>query len=154
MNETERRFLVGELPEDLPEPAKIEQAYLTVEPVAVRVRRTGDRRILTIKAGSGLTRTEIERDLDDDEFDSLGALGDALRLTKRRHRIELDDDHTAELDLFDGALAGRRLVEVEFADEAAADRFDPPSWFGREVTTDTRYNNASLATSGWPDDAD
>jgi CYTH domain-containing protein len=152
MNETERRFLVGELPDDLPEPATIEQAYLTVEPVAVRVRRKGDDRILTIKAGSGLTRTEIERDLDHDEFDQLWELGDALRIAKRRHRIELDDGHTAELDLFDGELAGRRLVEVEFPDEAAADRFDPPSWFGREVTTDPRYNNASLAKSGWPDD--
>jgi adenylate cyclase len=154
MNETERRFLVDELPDHLPEPAMIEQAYLTVEPVAVRVRRMDDRRILTIKAGSGLTRTEIERDLDEDEFDSLWKVGDALRITKRRHRIELEGGQTAELDLFDGDLEGRRLVEVEFPDEASADRFDPPPWFGREVTTDTRYNNASLATSGWPDDAD
>jgi adenylate cyclase len=152
MNEIERRFLVDEIPDDLPEPAMIEQAYLTVEPVAVRVRRKGDRKILTIKAGAGLTRTEIERDLDDDEFDQLWQLGDALRIVKRRHEIELDDDHTAELDLFDGELAGRRIVEVEFPDEDAAERFDPPSWFGREVTTDTRYNNASLARSGWPDD--
>ena len=152
MSETERRFLVDELPADLPEPAMIEQAYLTVEPVAVRVRRTGAHRILTIKAGSGLTRTEIERDLDDEEFDQLWALGDALRIAKRRHRIDLDAGHTAELDLFDGELAGRRLVEVEFPDESAADAFDPPAWFGREVTTDVRYNNASLAAAGWPDD--
>jgi adenylate cyclase len=152
MSEIERRFLIDRLPDELPEPATIEQAYLTVEPIAVRVRRTGDDRILTIKAGSGRTRTEIERDLDDDEFDQLWELGDALRITKRRHRIGLDAGLTAELDLFDGELAGRRLVEVEFPSEQAADAFDPPDWFGREVTTDVRYNNASLATAGWPTD--
>ena len=41
-----------------------------------------------------------------------------------------------------------RFVE----DEAAAAAFDPPSWFGCEVTTDSRYTNASLAADGWPAD--
>ena len=58
---------------------------------------------------------------------------------------------TAELDLYDGSLEGHQLVEVEFDDDDAADDFEPPDWFGREVTEDNRYTNSSLARYGWPD---
>ena len=151
MIEIERRFLVDRVPDDLPTPIRIEQAYLTTEPVAVRVRRKNGARILTIKAGSGLSRTEIERDLTDDEFDALWNQPTELRIEKRRHELDLGDGHTAELDLFDGDLAGHVIVEVEFADEASASSFTPPDWFGTEVTTDGRYTNAALARHGWPD---
>lgn len=150
MIEIERRFLVVDLPADLPEPTLVEQAYLTTSPVSVRVRRTGDRRILTLKTGSGLSRTEIERDLDPSEFDALWEVATELRIEKRRHRVPLDGGHVAELDLFDGWLADRRLVEVEFDSVEAAAAFDPPPWFGREVTSDHRFTNSSLARHGWP----
>ena len=152
MIEIERRFLVDELPDELPEPSRIEQAYLTTDPVSVRVRRIDDRRVLTIKVGSGLSRTEIERELVPAEFDALWSVATELRIEKRRHRVDLGVGLTAELDLFDGGLAGRRLVEVEFDSEDAAHAFVPPPWFGREVTTEPRYSNSSLARSGWPDD--
>jgi adenylate cyclase len=148
--EIERRFLVDALPADLPEPVVIEQAYLTTVPVSLRVRRMGDRRILTIKSGSGLERTEIERDLTQPEFDALWNEATELRIEKRRHHVPLGDGWTAELDLFDGWLAGRRLVEVEFPSVEVADAFTPPAWFGREVTTDPRFTNSSLARNGWP----
>lgn len=152
MIEIERRFLVDELPGDLPEPVRVEQAYVTTVPVSVRVRRMGGRHILTIKSGSGLRRTEIERDLTEPEFDALWNEATELRIEKRRHHIPLDDGCTAELDLFDGWLAGRRLVEVEFASVDDAEAFEPPAWFGREVTTDPRFTNSSLARDGWPVD--
>jgi len=150
--EIERRFLVAELPDDLPEPARIEQAYLTTEPVAMRVRRRDDDFYLTIKSGAGVERVEIERDLDEDEFDALWAIGTELRIEKRRHRVDLGGGNTAEVDVYAGELAGHCLVEVEFdsVDEAAS--FAPPAWFGREVTDDGRYTNAALASDGWPDD--
>ena len=155
MIEIERRFLVERLPRDLPTPTRIEQAYLVTEPLSVRVRRrTGDdvdARILTIKAGSGLARTEIERELTDEEFDALWNQPTELRIEKRRHELGLGGGHTAELDLFDGVLAGRSIVEVEFPDEDTAASFDPPDWFGTEVTDDARYTNAALARHGWPD---
>lgn len=151
--ERERRYLVERIPDTLPEPDALEQGYLTTTPVSVRVRRIGDtRHVLTIKGGSGRNRTEIERDLDADEFAALWALATELRIAKRRHRIDIGNGLTAELDLFDGELAGKRLVEVEFDDDHTADAFAPPDWFGREVTDDGRYTNASLARHGWPDD--
>jgi len=152
MIERERRYLVAELPGELPEPLRIEQGYVTTGRVTVRVRRVDDRHVLTIKTGSGRNRTEIERDLDREEFDALWDEATELRIVKRRHLVPLDDGLTAELDLFDGELAGRRMVEVEFDDDASADAFEPPAWFGREVTEDNRYTNSSLAKRGWPDE--
>ena len=66
-------------------------------------------------------------------------------------RLPFGDGLTAELDLYDGPLEGHQLVEVEFDDDDAADSFQPPAWFGREVTDDNRYTNSSLARYGWPD---
>jgi adenylate cyclase len=151
--ERERRFLVQSLPDPLPEPNRIEQAYVSTGPASVRVRRIDHRRhVLTIKTGSGRNRHEIERDLSPEEFDAIWAAADQLRIEKRRHRIDLGQGLTAELDLYDGALEGRRLVEVEFDDDDTADDFAPPDWFGREVTDDNRYTNSSLARYGWPDE--
>ena len=128
------------------------QAYLSTGAASVRVRHIDDRFVLTIKTGSGRNRTEIERALTAEEFDALWDAATELRIEKRRHRIPLPDGHTAELDLYDGELAGRRLVEVEFADDDSAEAFTAPTWFGREVTEDNRYTNSSLARSGWPDE--
>jgi CYTH domain-containing protein len=150
--ERERRFLVESLPEPLPEPSRIEQSYLSTGPASVRVRRIDDRFILNIKTGSGRNRTEIERDLTQEEFDAIWDATTELRIAKRRHRIDIGGGLTAELDLYDGSLDGRRLVEVEFDDDEAADDFQPPEWFGREVTVDNRYTNSSLARYGWPAD--
>lgn len=152
MIEVERRFLVDVLPEPLPRPSRIVQGYLMTSPASVRVRSEDGTYTLTIKSGSGLRRTEIERMLDAGEFDALWEVATDLRIQKRRHRVELDGGELAELDLFDGDLAGKRLVEVEFADEDTAGAFTPPGWFGREVTTDGRYTNAALARDGWPTD--
>jgi len=150
--ERERRFLVASVPSELPPPHRIVQGYLVTRPVTVRVRRQDDSYTLTVKTGTGLARVEIERELEADEFDALWATADALRIDKRRHVIALPSGHDAELDLFDGALAGRMIVEVEFDDDEAAAGFVAPEWFGREVTYDGRYSNAALASEGWPDD--
>jgi adenylate cyclase len=153
MIERERRFLVAALPDDLPPGEHIVQGYLvTGPPASVRVRRRGDHHVLTIKAGAGLARTEIERDLDPAEFDALWDVATDLRIDKHRHLVPLDGDLTAELDLFGGDLDGRRIVEVEFDDDESAAAFVPPGWFGREVTDDGRYTNAQLARHGWPDE--
>ena len=155
MIEIERRFLVASTPDALPTPARIEQAYLTTEPIAVRIRHVDDQHILTIKGGSGLERLEIERELTAEEFDALWKHATELRISKHRHRIGLGtdgNDRVAELDLYAGDLSGHSIVEVEFPSVEAAERFDPPDWFGREVTLDQRYSNAELARSGWPTD--
>jgi len=150
MIERERRFLVAALPTDLPRGDHIAQGYLMTQPAAVRVRNRDGAHTLTIKTGSGLARVEIERDLSNGEFDALWQVATALRIEKRRFVFPLASGDVAELDLFEAQLAGHRIVEVEFDDDASAHAFDPPAWFGREVTDDGRYTNASLAEHGWP----
>lgn len=150
MIERERRFLVGDVPDRLPDGSHIVQGYLMTSPAAVRVRRRDDAYSLTVKTGTGLARTEIERSITSDEFDALWDVATDLRIEKHRHLLPLPDGLVAELDVFTGPLAGRRLVEVEFDTADAAAAFEPPAWFGREVTDDGRYTNAALARSGWP----
>lgn len=127
MIERERRFLVDAFPERLAEPSRIVQGYLTTGPAAVRVRREDDGYTITVKIGSGLARTEIERAIDAEEFEALWALATDLRIEKRRHRVTLVDDLVAELDLFDGELAGRRIVEVEFDRTQTRRNFSHPA---------------------------
>ena len=152
MIERERRFLVREVPDGIADGSRIVQGYLMTEPAAVRVRRRDEAYTLTIKTGTGLVRTEIERPISVDEFDALWDVATDLRIEKHRHLVQLPDGLVAELDLFTGPLAGHRLVEVEFDTDADAVGFEPPDWFGREVTDDGRYTNAALARNGWPAD--
>ena len=57
-------------------------------------------------------------------------------------------EHVAELDVYEGTLAGLLTVEVEFDSEDTAQQFAPPEWFGREVTDQEQWSNAALARHG------
>jgi CYTH domain-containing protein len=147
--ERERKFLVAEHPALDSDGERIRQGYLAVDGnVSARVRdRTGSGFTLTIKAGSGPTRTELEWELEPVEFEALWPLAEGRCIDKTRHRIPVDG-HTAELDVFEGPLAGLSLVEVEFGSEEAMWDFEPPGWFGDEVSDDVRFTNAHLAVHG------
>jgi CYTH domain-containing protein len=87
--------------------------------------------------------------LDKRQGDALWELTEGRRLQKARRRVRLGDA-VAEVDEYGGALDGLVVAEVEFDDEEAASRFQPPSWFVREVTDDKRYSNRNLASDGLP----
>lgn len=162
--EVERAFLLDGTPShdpDRPDDAvEIVQHYVALDAassadddaVQLRVRKAGDRHTLTVKGGSGGDRVEVEIDIDADRFAALAALDRGRCLRKRRLAIELGDGLVAEIDHFDGELAGLALVEVEFESAHAAGRFTPPDWFGREVTGRAGWSNAELAVDGVPDD--
>jgi adenylate cyclase len=59
--------------------------------------------------------------------------------------------HTAEVDVYTGRLAGLIVVEVEFSTRQEAEEFEPPAWFGDELTGDPRWSNAALAAHGKPE---
>jgi adenylate cyclase len=149
--EVERKFLVSELPADVEKhPAhELRQGYLVTTPegLEVRVRATDGVPVLTIKSAGSLSRIEVEVPIGDEQFAALWPLTDGRRIEKRRTRYPLAG-RTAEIDEFAGALAPLRLVEVEFPSEQAALAFEPPAWFGREVTGDARYKNRNLALAG------
>jgi len=149
--EIERKFLVTEAPELAgAEFAEIEQGYLAIgSDGEVRVRREGDKLLLTAKRGSGLSRQEAEVEVDRSSFDALWALTEGRRLEKRRYVLPRRDLRI-EVDVYGGELEGLIVAEVEFATEEDAKAFDPPDWFGEEVTGDHRYLNETLATAGVP----
>lgn len=151
--EIERKFVLSGVPDvvDGHEPTPISQGYLAGEgDVEVRIRaREGDR-LLTIKGGHGLVRTEVTVPLTTDQFDALWPLTEHRRVSKRRWTLRIDD-REVEVDVFDGPLDGLRLAEVEFDTTEDSATFVPPAWFGREVTDDDRYRNAALARHGIPD---
>ncbi len=150
--EIERKFLLDALPEDLPEGVGIRQGYIAVDgDVSVRVRLARGRGILTIKAGTGRERVEVERELEPAEAEALWPLTEGRRVEKTRSVVPLGADLRAEVDVFEGTLTGLLVAEVEFPDGAAADAFVPPPWFGREVTGEAGWGNASLALHGRPD---
>lgn len=151
-SEIERKWLVDEAPEEaLSAPSdRIEQGYLTIGPdgAETRVRRRGERRYLTVKSGSGLVRDEHEIELSEAQFEALWPATQGARLVKRRHVIRAQDGHTIEFDVYEDALAGLMVAEVEFDDPWGAEAFVAPCWFGREVTDDPAYKNQRLAVSG------
>ena len=151
--EVERRFLVDAVPAEVEAaPARaLRQGYLAGEDgVDVRVRDDAGTPWLTVKGGRGLARTEVELALTADRFEALWPLTDGRRVEKVRHTWPSPDGVEVELDVFGGPLAGLRIAEVEFPDEAAASAWTPPPWMGVELTGVPGWSNAELARHGRP----
>jgi adenylate cyclase len=152
--EVERKFLLAERPDGLDDhPAqRLEQGYLAIDPAGseVRVRRKDGKTLMTVKAGIGLVRAEEEFAVDPERFERLWPLTEGRQVVKTRYLVPLDGGLTAEVDEYEGALAGLLTAEVEFADTASAYAFRAPAWMGEDVTGDARYANRTLAVEGIP----
>ena len=145
MAEIERRFLIAAETPAAERAERIEQGYLAIDRdgTEVRIRRRAGAHTLTVKSpDAGRVRLEEELAIDAARFERLWPLTKGRRLEKERHLIALAGGLTAELDVYAGALAGLRIVEVEFDSAAAADRFTAPAWFGAEVTDEHRASRS------------
>ena len=47
--------------------------------------------------------------------------------------------------MFKGKLEGLVMAEVEFESTEDAKSFEPPRWFGEDVTGDDRFSNRKLS---------
>jgi adenylate cyclase len=154
-NEIERKFLVKDTPPGLDgyNASDISQGYLAVtdDGTEVRLRKIGDRYFETVKSGKGLERKEAEAEIGIEAFNTLWPLTAERRLEKTRYDIPYGG-HVIELDVYLGDLAGLVVAEVEFNSVDDSGHFNPPSWFGGEVTNDSRYKNRNLALYGRPED--
>jgi CYTH domain-containing protein len=152
--EIERKFLVPRLPPDLDRRPveQVQQGYLAIgdDGVEVRIRRRGERFLLTVKGAGDLARVEEEIEIGELRFRALWPLTAGRRIQKRRYRIEHTGAEVIELDVYEGPLSGLLTAEVEFESERAASAFEPPAWLGPEVTGDPRYKNRRLAIDGAP----
>lgn len=144
--EIERKYLVKYLPEDLESypHSEISQAYISTRPV-IRIRRNGDRFILTVKSSGLISREEYELLLTEEEYTNLSKKAEGNIIEKTRYKIPEKDGLTIELDIFHGIFDGLIYAEVEFPDMEAAEKYNPPAFFGREVTNDGFYQNSSLS---------
>ena len=143
--EIERKFLIDKIPPQAAAAAAdhLEQAYVSTSPV-IRIRRKNDSYILTVKSQGLLAREEFELAISQASYDHLMKKKDGMLITKDRLNIPLSGGLTCELDVFSGSYEGLMMAEVEFPDLQTARSFTPPAWFGREVTEDSRFQNASL----------
>jgi len=149
MIEREKKFLVSNIPNLTGfRHSTIKQGYISAPPSPLRIRQKDDQfeltKKLSLKEGNYSSAEEINLPLTESEFKKLWPLVENS-LEKIRYYIGLEDGHIAELDIFDGPLKGLFLVEVEFASEAKMNSFQPPAWFGREVTGDAFSANSFLA---------
>jgi CYTH domain-containing protein len=152
--EIERKFLLAVEPPDLARAigTRLEQGYVAISVDAeVRLRRAGERRTMTVKSTGDLVRREVEIELDGDQFESLWPTTEGRRVDKTRYRLR-HCELVVELDLYHGVLDGLATVEVEFDSIEASAAFEPPPWFGAEVTSDSRFKNRNLALQGLPGD--
>jgi CYTH domain-containing protein/CHAD domain-containing protein len=108
---------------------EIERKFLLDEPPEQIRGRTGKR----IEQGYMTSRESVE-----------------VRLRKTRYLVPLGHGLEAEVDVYEGDLAGLVTAEVELGFERQSRDFQPPAWLGREVTGDRRYANQSLALEGMP----
>lgn len=152
-SEIERKFLLGELPDWLAERTgeRISQGYLTNGGgPEIRLRRAGERTLLTVKTGAGEVREELEVELDQYLFRTLWPLTAGRRVTKIRLREPLGAGREAEVDVYAENLAGLVVAEVEFSSVEESREFEPPPWLGKEITDDARYANRELAMNEEP----
>lgn len=144
--EIERKFLVSTLP-DLNNVIfnELKQAYLSFEP-EVRIRSLDDSLFYLAEKSTGdLSRSEIEPQINGVTFQILTSLVQGRIISKTRYYVSLNNNITAELDIYHGELEGLVTVETEFKSEKEANEFVVPNWYGREITYDKRYKNKNLA---------
>ena len=124
---------------------EIEQGYLSVHPV-VRVRHSGNHYLLTLKSEGRLQRKETQFSLNREAYEHLLRKSDGIIIRKRRYRIPLPGQSLpAALDLYSGEYTGLAVAEVGFSSDKEAMAFQPPAWFGKEVTFTGEYRNDQLS---------
>jgi len=156
--EIELKYLVdlSKLPEriDLNTVPKkhLRQGYIAIgaDGSETRVRSFDDKRFeLTTKSPGMIARDEQPIKLSKEMFEALWHQTAGRLVIKTRYCIPYGKE-TIELDIYEGNLLGLATAEVEFDGRPAeamvrATTFEPPEWFGRNVSEDSRYKNHSLA---------
>lgn len=157
-NEIELKYLID--PEKLPQSinlsevrsSHLQQGYVAIgaDGSETRVRSFDDERFeLTIKSPGMIERREQTLKITREMFESLWLQTGSRQVVKKRYYIPYGD-LTIELDMYEGRLKGLVTAEVEFdgrPNEAMikASTFQPPAWFGEDISKDPRYKNHSLS---------
>ena len=150
--EIERKFLINraDIPEDFLSKAdqfQIVQTYISYSP-EVRVRRidhNGSRwytfTMKLPKDDTGLSRAELEFYISQKVYQDLVKKRVGNTIKKIRYQSE-----DISVDMYwDDNLSGLIVAEIEFDSIEKAESFQPPKWFGKDITSDKRYKNGRLS---------
>lgn len=151
--EIERKFLVpGFNPEnhEILATKEIIQCYLNDYP-ELRIRKVQHNNgepvcYFTYKGAGTMTREEHEFQIPQEEFDSLFSHQHSGIISKTRYILKRDEDgNRIEVDVYHGSLDGLVTAEIEFSTAQKAVDYNPPDWFGEDVTENSQYKNRNLA---------
>ena len=160
-SEIERKFKVKKVPQEILDtikPLELVQTYLEApEGQERRVRAINNEKfVVTVKipkvSSNGLIREELEKEITKEDYELFLSQQKGTQIKKKRYKVPADNDLTYEVDIYEDELEGLLVVEVEFPTEELANNFEAPDWFGKEVTDNKAYKNASLAMHGLPAD--
>lgn len=132
----------------------INQGYLLVDDVELRIRQKDEQCFMTVKDQAMVSRREWERPIPRQIFDSLWPKTSGRRVQKVRLCSDYNG-HILEIDQYLGTLSGLFTLEVEFRRQKDMDSFVLPPWAFQaiDVTNDPRYKNRNLAIHGLPPEA-
>ncbi len=139
--EFERTYLAKRLPPDFSSNTESKEVLDTYLPASsdhaiLRIRKLGDRYEITKKEPVSGTdsshQTENTIPLTKEEFADLATLA-GKRVIKIRY-YHTEHSITYEIDIFQDALKGLVLVDVEFSSNEEKEKFVPPEWLLAEVT--------------------
>ncbi len=133
--EIERKWMVNGWPEGLPllETYRMDQGYISVRPT-VRIRREalegGETKLILCFKGApgtdGLSRQEIETEIDDELFGKLEALIAMPLIRKVRRTYLLPDGNHLEVNCVDEGMATAFwYAEIEYRTEDEARSWNP-----------------------------
>ena len=148
--EIEKKYKICKLPDNLGEGVHIIQGYLIIgKNNEVRLRKKGDKYLLTYKSGGTLSRKELEIGIPKFIFNILWPKTEGRRIEKIRYSKSLSSGLVLEFDEYFGSLKGLITLEVEFSDEDSANNFMLPEYIqGIDITADMKYKNKNLAIKG------
>lgn len=146
--EIERKFLLkDDSYQGLVKGIKCRQGYIySDQKTTVRVRTMDNLGYLTIKGATNtIAKLEYEYEIPIEEAQELlDTLCQKPLIEKTRYKIPFEG-FIWEVDHFFGENEGLIVAEIEL--ESENQPFTKPSWIGKEVTGDSKYYNASLATT-------
>lgn len=157
MIELEKTYLAKFVPKDLAncDHSEMLDVYLPVASLHphLRLRKRGNILEMTKKTlvnqNDSSSQLEQTIKLAQDEFDALVQV-DGKRVRKVRHYLK-QDGRTMEIDVFQDALAGLVLVDVEFDSVEEKDNFQMPDFCLVEVTQENFLAGGMLCGKSYSD---
>jgi len=155
--ELEKTYLAKYVPQDLESnPSElISDVYVPQEAdhAVLRLRHKGDKYCITKKepiSGTDSSRQhEHTINLSQQEYEALASCSNKV-LVKRRYVVELGG-RSAEVDVFQGGLAGLVVIDFEFDTDKEMAAFSPPDICLADVTQDEVVAAGKLAGKTYQD---